>query len=93
MEGGFLKAYVLSYRRGCKTQNEKYAILEVEGVDSRGSAAKLIGRKVIWTDPSNKLKISGRIVRVHGNKGRVIAKFNTPLPGQAIGTEVTVYSL
>lgn len=88
-----MKAYVLSYKRESGAQNEKYVILEVEGVDSKGSAARLIGRKVVWVDPGNKLKMSGMIVRVHGNKGKVIAKFDNPLPGQAIGTAATVYSL
>ncbi|MEM1509664.1 MAG: 50S ribosomal protein L35ae [Thermofilaceae archaeon] len=93
MEGGFLKAYVLSYKRDSGMQNERYVILEVEGVDSKGSAARLIGKKVVWMDLNKKLEISGKIVRVHGNRGKVIAKFDNPLPGQAIGTAAAVYLL
>ena len=37
-------------------------------------------------------EIVGKITRVHGKKGAVIARFNKGLPGQAIGTSVQIIS-
>ncbi len=83
-------AYVVSYRRGSNSQNEKYVLLEIEGVRSDSEAARFVGRKVLWKSPDGKLSVKGVIVRVHGCKGRVLAKFRKPLPGQAIGTQVAI---
>ncbi|MEM0093700.1 MAG: 50S ribosomal protein L35ae [Thermofilum sp.] len=85
------KAYILSYQRGCKTQNERYAIVEVEGVSSRSEACALIGRKVVWKNPISGELFTGRIVDVHGCSGRLRARFAKPLPGQAIGSEAKVF--
>jgi large subunit ribosomal protein L35Ae len=83
-------AYAVSYRRGSNSQNERYVLLEIEGVRSDGEAAHFVGRKVLWKSPDGKLSVKGVIVRVHGCRGRVIAKFRKPLPGQAIGTRVAI---
>jgi len=84
-----LRAFVVSYRRGSNSQSERYAIVEVEGVTDYRSASRLIGRKVVWTSPNGR-RFVGRIVRVHGNGGRVLVRFRRPLPGQAIGTTAVV---
>ncbi len=84
-----MEARIVNFRLGCKTQNPRQAILEIEGIDTHRKAAQLIGRKVIWRSSSG-LEIRGKIVRVHGKKGRVIATFRKPLPGQAFGTRVQV---
>ena len=90
MEAGPRRAFIVSFRRGPNTQNERYVILEVEGVKSRGEAAQLIGRKIVWRSPDGRLEVRGRIVRVHGNAGRVIARLRKPLPGQALATTALV---
>jgi len=82
-------AYVVSYRRGSNSQNERYVLLEIEGV-SGGEAARFVGRKVLWRSPDGRLSVKGIIVRVHGCKGRVVARFRKPLPGQAIGTRALI---
>jgi large subunit ribosomal protein L35Ae len=83
-------AYVVSYRRGSNSQNERYVLLEIEGVRSDSEAARFVGRKVLWRSPNGKLSVKGVIVRVHGCRGRVVARFRKPLPGQAVGTQVTI---
>jgi len=83
-------AYVVSYRRGSNSQNERYMLLEIEGVRSDGEASRFVGRKVLWRSLDGRLSVKGVIVRVHGCKGRVLAKFRRPLPGQAIGTQVAI---
>lgn len=84
------RAFIVSYRRGTNSQDERYMILEVEGVRSRGEASRLIGRKVVWVPPGGRQAVIGKIVKVHGKSGRVIAKFRKPLPGQALGSPVAV---
>jgi len=83
-------AYVVSYRRGSNSQNERYMLLEIEGVNSDSEAARFVGRKVLWRSPDGRLSVKGIIVRVHGCKGRVVARFRKPLPGQAIGTRALI---
>lgn len=85
-----LRAFVVSYRRGSNSQNERYALLEAEGVRSEREASRLVGRKVLWRSSDGKITIRGVIVRVHGRRGRVLAKFRRALPGQAIGTPVQI---
>lgn len=84
-----MKGTVLSYRRGRHTQHPKQYIIEVEDINSKEEAAKLLGKKVKWETPSGKV-IRGKLVDTHGNKGKLRAKFNKGLPGQALGTEVNI---
>lgn len=84
------KAYILSYRRGCKTQSERYVLIEVKGVSSKSEASALIGRKVVWRNPLTGELFKGKIVDVHGCSGRLRARFARPLPGQALGSEALV---
>ncbi|MEM0226309.1 MAG: 50S ribosomal protein L35ae [Thermofilaceae archaeon] len=83
------RAFIVSYRRGSNSQNERYVILEVEGVSSGAEAARFIGRKVVYLLPNGE-KVQGRVVRVHGRGGRLIARFRRPLPGQALGKTALV---
>ncbi len=82
-----MKGVVVNYRRGRHTQNPHQMVLRFEGVGSREEAEKLKGRKAVWVSPAGK-KIEGRILGSHGNKGAVRARFETGLPGQAIGTPI-----
>ncbi|HDI75424.1 MAG: 50S ribosomal protein L35ae [Thermoprotei archaeon] len=84
-----MKGAVISIRRGLKRQYPNQAILVIKGVNSFNEACRLIGRKVILTLNSNK-RIIGKIIRAHGKKGKVIARFRKPLPGQVIGTKVEI---
>ena len=82
-----MKGIVVNYRRGRHTQNPHQMILKFEGVDSKDAAEKLKGKKAVWTTPTGK-KMEGKVLGTHGNKGAVRARFETGLPGQAIGTPV-----
>jgi len=81
---------IVGYRRGTNTQYEKQMLIRVDGINSRNKASKLIGWKVAYRDKNGRV-FRGKIVRVHGNNGIVIAVFNPPLPGQAIGNNVYIY--
>ena len=82
-----MEGIILSYRRGRHTQNVNQVLIEFEGIDSKEKAEGLIGKKLIWVSPSGK-RIEGEIIGLHGNKGRVRAKFKKNLPGQAMASKV-----
>ncbi len=92
-EQGAVKVYtglVIGYRRGSNTQYENQVLLRVDGITDSRSAARLIGWRVLYRDNKGNL-YRGRVVRVHGGKGVVIAVFKPNLPGQAIGGNVYIY--
>lgn len=84
-----MNATIMSFRRGRHTQVNNQFLLEAEGLDSKGKAAQLIGRRVLWKSPSKK-EIFGKITDTHGNKGMVRARFSRGLPGTALGTKVEI---
>jgi large subunit ribosomal protein L35Ae len=81
------RGIVSSYRRGRHLQKANQVILIFDKVKTRAEAAALVSRKVKWTTEGDR-EILGKILGAHGNSGAVRAKFNTNLPGQAIGTPV-----
>ena len=84
-----MKGIILSYRRGRNTQNVNQMLVELEGIDSKEKAEKMLGKKLLWKSTGNK-EIKGEIIGIHGGKGVLRAKFETNLPGQAITTKVEV---
>jgi len=84
-----MKARVINYRGGKRTQKVNQFVLQPEKLKSKEDAAKLLGKNVEWTTSSGK-KLSGTITRVHGNSGAVVARFEKGLPGQALGTEIEI---
>ncbi len=84
-----MKGKIINYRRGRKTEYTNQYVVEIEGVKNREDAENYLGKKVVWTTSSGK-RIIGKITRVHGKKGAVIARFSKGLPGQAIGSSINV---
>jgi len=82
------KGRILNYRQGRHTIYHNQLILDI-GSESKEKANRTLGKKVIFTTVSGK-QIHGVISRVHGNKGRVIARFTKGLPGQALGKTVKI---
>ncbi len=83
------RGVVASYRRGKHLQHPNQVILVFDDVKTRSEASALVGRKVKWT-MEEEGEILGKVLGPHGNSGAVRAKFRTNLPGQAIGTPVTL---
>jgi large subunit ribosomal protein L35Ae len=83
-----MEAIISNFRRGIHTQTNNQMILLVEGID-REKAKSLIGKKVSWKSPKGK-EIRGEIKAIHGTKGAVRALFETGMPGQAIGTKISI---
>ena len=86
-----MKAIVIQFRQGRKTQKPRHFLIEVDGIDSREKAGKLVGKWVEWKSSGKKVKIiKGEIKSAHGNKGIVRVVFEVGLPGQAIGSDVEI---
>ena len=84
---------VIQFRRGRKTFKPRHFLLEVDGVDDREKAKKLVGKSVSWSSPGKKPTIiNGKIASAHGGNGVLRAIFEKGLPGQAIGTDVKIES-
>ena len=79
----------MNYRGGRRTQRSNQMIIAPEKSSSKDDAEKLIGKRVEWATPSGK-KINGKVSRVHGSNGYVIARFEKGLPGQSLGTDVEI---
>jgi ribosomal protein L35AE/L33A len=85
-----MKGTIMNYRGSHKSQRPKQMIIQPEGCNTKESAAKLTGKKVIWTTSTGKI-IQGEIKQPHGNKGAVRVHFTEKgLPGQSLGTEVEI---
>lgn len=86
-----MEGVIVSFRRGRRTQNTKQMIIQVEGVDTVDKATKLVGKSVNWQAPGkNKKVLSGKITAPHGGKGVVRSLWETGVPGQALGSKVTI---
>jgi len=93
LSGEAAKVYtglIIGYRLGSNTQYEKQVLIRVDGINDSNMAAQLIGWRVLYRDNKGN-EYHGKIVRVHGNKGVVIAVFKPNLPGQARGGNVDIY--
>ena len=84
-----MNAVIASYRRGVRTQSKNQMVVEIEGVNSREDATKLVGKKVSWVAPgAKKTTINGEVSSAHGGKGAVRVRFERGMPGQSLGTNV-----
>jgi len=83
-----LRGFIISYRRGPKTQKPKECLLKFPHITSPSEASNLIGRKVAWPAGSKNKKCIGKIVALHGRRGVVRARFRKGVPGEALGSAV-----
>ena len=79
----------VNIRQGMFRQYPHNILIRIPGIDSSNSAAKYIGRKVIWRSKSGK-KLVGKIVKTHGRNGVLMSRFKKGLLGQAIGSSVEI---
>ena len=84
-----MEGVIASYKGSHKTQYPNQMIIQVEGVDSKEDAGKLVGKKVVWSSPAGK-ELKGEVRSAHGNKGALRVLFETGMPGQALGTKVKI---
>lgn len=84
-----MKGVIINYRRSRHNTYANHFVVEVNGVKSKEEAFKLVGKKVFWTTKSGK-KIKGKIASAHGNNGVVRIITEKGLPGQAVGTSISI---
>ena len=82
-----MKARILNFRRGRRTQYTNQFLVEIEGVESRAMASRFVGKKILWKSPAGK-EIRGTLVQPHGNNGVLRARFSKGLPGTVLGKRV-----
>jgi large subunit ribosomal protein L35Ae len=84
-----MDATIVNYRRGRKTQTPNQLIIEIPKVEGKEKATTYVGKAVSWKSPAGK-EIKGKIVAIHGGKGAVRAIMETGMPGQSIGSKISV---
>ena len=84
-----MEATIANFRKSVHGQKNNHMVLYLKGVDSKDKAKALIGKSVSWKSPAGK-EIKGKVSQIHGNKGAVRAIFEIGMPGQSVGTKVTL---
>ncbi len=84
-----MEGTIANFRGGRHTKHNSQMILVVKDIDKKDKASAIIGRTVVWTSPAKK-EIKGKITSAHGNSGAVKVKFETGMPGQALGQKVRI---
>ncbi|MFH0798273.1 MAG: 50S ribosomal protein L35ae [Candidatus Woesearchaeota archaeon] len=84
-----MEGTINNYRQGRHTQKNDHILISVKGVESKEKAAKMIGKEVVWKSPAGK-EIKGKVAAAHGNSGVIRVIFERSLPGQSIGTKVSL---
>ena len=84
-----MEGIISSFRRGRKTQTTNHIIIVVKGYEKKDKANELVGKTVTWKSPAGK-EIKGKVAAAHGNKGSIRAIFEKGMPGQSIGTKVSI---
>ncbi len=77
-----------NYKRSIHKPAGNQMIVVVEGVDTKEKATALVGKTVLYN--TGKKEIKGEVRSSHGNKGAIRVLFETGMPGQAIGQQVTI---
>ncbi len=80
---------VSNFRGSFRRKKQHQMIVHVSGVSNREKARGLIGKTVVWSSPA-KNEIKGKVTSPNGSNGAVRVKFEKGLPGQSLGTEVSV---
>lgn len=83
-----MEGVITNFRLSNHNKNLNQVILEIDGINNRKDAAKLIGKKVILT--INKKKKIGKITKVFGNKGKVLVRFREGLSGYVLMKKVII---
>ncbi|MDE1798199.1 MAG: 50S ribosomal protein L35ae [Candidatus Micrarchaeota archaeon] len=84
-----MEGTIHSYRRGLHDEHRHQYVITVSGVETRAKAQALCGKKLTWKS-STKKPVVGTVSHVHGNKGAILGRFSSGLPGQALGTKVAI---
>ncbi|MBI3027347.1 50S ribosomal protein L35ae [Candidatus Woesearchaeota archaeon] len=84
-----MEGVIVNFRGSRRVKKGNHMIVEIKGIQSRDEASKLVGRAVAWKTSSGKT-ISGKIASAHGNSGALRIVFEKGMPGQSIGTRISI---
>lgn len=84
-----MEGVIVNYKRSKHKQTTNQMIIKVEGINNKEKAAKLVGKRVVYTNEKGK-KIAGEVRAAHGNKGALRVLFEKGMPGQAISKKVVI---
>ena len=84
-----MEGTIVNFRGTRRVKKGNHMIVEVSSVDDKEKAAKLVGKKVVWKTSAGK-PMNGKVASAHGNSGALRVIFETGMPGQSIGTKVSI---
>jgi large subunit ribosomal protein L35Ae len=83
-----MEGTIVNFKRGRTATTDDQMIVHVTGVKTKEEAKKLVGKKVAYN--TGKKDMMGVVASSHGNSGALRVKFETGMPGQAIGQKVKI---
>ncbi|MEN2495517.1 MAG: hypothetical protein MHMPM18_000133 [Marteilia pararefringens] len=90
----YVKAHFLGYRRGMHHQYPNFSLLQIDSVHNAKDANYYVGKTTycaLKTKKGKKDIVKGKIVRIHGKSGVVMAKFESNLPHRVSALRVMMY--
>ena len=84
-----MEGTIVHFRGSRRVKRSNQMIVQVNKIDSKEKASKLVGKKVVWKTSAGKQMV-GQITALHGNSGALRVRFETGMPGQSIGTKVAI---
>lgn len=84
-----MEGVIINYRGSRRVKKGSHMIIEISGIDDKGKAAKLVGKKVVWKTSGGNA-ITGKVASAHGNSGALRVIFEHGMPGQSLGQKVAL---
>jgi large subunit ribosomal protein L35Ae len=83
-----MEGTIINFKRGQRITSENQMIVKVPSLTTKEEAKKLVGKKVAYS--TGKKDMVGTVASAHGNSGALRVRFETGMPGQAIGQKVKI---
>ncbi|MFA6072568.1 MAG: 50S ribosomal protein L35ae [Candidatus Woesearchaeota archaeon] len=83
-----MEGTIVNFKRGRNRTSDNQMIVQVSDVTTKEAAKKLVGKKVTYN--TGKKDMLGVVASAHGNSGALRIRFETGMPGQAIGEKVKI---
>ncbi len=84
-----MQGTIVNFRSARHHQTHNQMIIIADGVENRGKAEELVGKKVVYKTDGGK-EIKGEVRAPHGNSGAFRALFEKGMPGQSISKKVQI---
>ena len=84
-----MEGVIVHFRGSRRVKRSNQMIVQVNDVDTKDKASKLVGKKVVWKTSAGK-QLTGQITAIHGNSGALRVRFSSGMPGQSIGSKVMI---